>query len=30
MNKFKTSEEYILNELYIAKEQLQIANEKIE
>lgn len=30
MTKFKTNEEYILNELYKAQEELQLANKKIE
>lgn len=30
MNKFKTSEEYILNELYKTQEELYLANKKIE
>lgn len=30
MNKFKTNEEYILNELYKSQEELQMANKKIE
>lgn len=30
MTKFKTNEEYILNELYTTQEELYLANKKIE